>query len=294
MCFGDFALCYRESYNQQGFEDRRWPGRELQAQLVPLSLATGQGKVLKLSPLQLTPGSVPNAPLCAAAGEDFVDIPEDFFGVGGEEDITIQTVTWPDVELPLPRNITEGEARGNVILTAKPFFGASTTVSEPEEPFTFVPETGATGVPEAENETGESTGPWDSIPSSSTTFTSEDLVVQVTVAPGAAGVPGQPSLPGGKCLPLAGDWGGVLGEDLCLCHACKGRRGWRTEALCLRTVLRLLCASAEWSHLELAALDVEEGLKTPAFQPTLSQSGPMAQASLPLCLSVRPWTQTGF
>ncbi|XP_060035380.1 aggrecan core protein isoform X2 [Erinaceus europaeus] len=130
-------------------------------------------------------------------GEDFVDIPEDFFGVGGEEDITIQTVTWPDVELPLPRNITEGEARGNVILTAKPFFGASTTVSEPEEPFTFVPETGATGVPEAENETGESTGPWDSIPSSSTTFTSEDLVVQVTVAPGAAGVPGQPSLPGG-------------------------------------------------------------------------------------------------
>ena len=59
-----------------------------------------------------------------------MDIPESFFGVGGEEDITIQTVTWPDVELPLPRNITEGEARGSVFLTAKPDFEVSPTARQ--------------------------------------------------------------------------------------------------------------------------------------------------------------------
>uniref|UniRef100_I3NEB2 Aggrecan core protein n=1 Tax=Ictidomys tridecemlineatus TaxID=43179 RepID=I3NEB2_ICTTR len=130
-------------------------------------------------------------------GEDFVDIPENFFGVGGEEDITIRTVTWPDVELPLPQNITEGEARGNVILTVKPILNVSPTVLEPEEPFTFVPDVGATAFPETENGTGEATRPWDfpeeatSGLGSVTAFTSEDLVVQVTV------VPGQPRLPGG-------------------------------------------------------------------------------------------------
>ncbi|XP_072593398.1 aggrecan core protein isoform X2 [Vulpes vulpes] len=145
-------------------------------------------------------------------GEDFVDIPENFFGVGGEEDITIQTVTWPDVELPLPRNITEGEARGNVILTVKPIFDLSPTAPEPEEPFTFVPEpekpftfatdVGVTAFPEAENRTGEATRPW-GVPEESTpgpaftAFTSEDHVVQVTAVPGATEVPGQPRLPGG-------------------------------------------------------------------------------------------------
>ncbi|KAM4831610.1 aggrecan core protein isoform 3-T3 [Urocitellus parryii] len=136
-------------------------------------------------------------------GEDFVDIPENFFGVGGEEDITVRTVTWPDVELPLPQNITEGEARGNVILTVKPILDVSPTVLEPEEPFTFVPDVGATAFPETENGTGEATRPWD-FPEESTSglgsvtaFTSEDLVVQVTVAPGEAEVPGQPRLPGG-------------------------------------------------------------------------------------------------
>uniref|UniRef100_F7FLU4 Uncharacterized protein n=1 Tax=Callithrix jacchus TaxID=9483 RepID=F7FLU4_CALJA len=127
-------------------------------------------------------------------GEDFVDIPENFFGVGGEEDITIQTVTWPDVELPLPRNITEGEARGNVILTAKPIFDVSPSPLEPEEPFTFAPEIGATAFPEIENETAEASRPW-AFPTPglgpATAFTSEDLVVQVTA------VPGQPHLPGG-------------------------------------------------------------------------------------------------
>lgn len=130
--------------------------------------------------------------------------------MGGEEDITIQTVTWPDVELPLPRNITEGEARGNVILTAKPDFEVSPTSPEPEEPFTFVPEVRATAFPAVENRTGEATRPW-AFPGASTpgleaptAFTSEDLVVQVTLAPGAAEVPGQPRLPGGKCLPLRG------------------------------------------------------------------------------------------
>ncbi|XP_035869045.1 aggrecan core protein isoform X1 [Phyllostomus discolor] len=132
-------------------------------------------------------------------GEDFGDIPENFFGVGGEEDITIQTVTWPDVELPLPRNVTEGEARGNVILTVRPVFG-SPTAPEPEEPFTLGPDQEATAFPEAESGTGEATGPWAS-PEESTPslgpFTGEDLVVQVTAAPGEAEVPGRPRLPGG-------------------------------------------------------------------------------------------------
>lgn len=149
-----------------------------------------------------------------------MDIPENFFGVGGEEDITIQTVTWPDVELPLPGNVTEGEARGNVILTVRPVFGVSPTVPEPEEPFTFAPEPeepftfapvgGATAFPEAENRTGEITRPW-GVPATPgpafTAFTSEDHVVQVTAAPGAAEVSGRPRLPGGKCPPSGGCMG---------------------------------------------------------------------------------------
>ncbi|ELK18255.1 Aggrecan core protein [Pteropus alecto] len=136
-------------------------------------------------------------------GEDFVDIPENFFGVGGEEDITVQTVTWPDVELPLSRNVTEGEAQGNVILTMKPIFPGSPTALEPEEPFTSAPDVEATAIPEAESGTEEATGPWafpeESTPGlgPATAFTSEDHVVQVTAAPGAAEVPGRPRLPGG-------------------------------------------------------------------------------------------------
>lgn len=149
-------------------------------------------------------------------GEDFVDIPENFFGVGGEDDITIQTVTWPDLELPLPRNITEGEARGNVILTAKPIFDLSPTSSEPEEALTLVPDVGITAFPEAEERTEGATRPWgfpgETTPGlgSATAFTSEDLVVQVTIAPGAAEVPGQPRLPGGKYTP------GEQAGQLCL------------------------------------------------------------------------------
>uniref|UniRef100_A0A9L0KGR6 Aggrecan core protein n=1 Tax=Equus asinus TaxID=9793 RepID=A0A9L0KGR6_EQUAS len=102
--------------------------------------------------------------------------------------------------MPLPQNITEGEARGNVILTVKPIFGVSPTILEPGEPFTSVPGVGTTAFPEAENETGAATRPW-GVPEESTpglgpitAFTSEDLVVQVTTAPE---VPGQPRLPGG-------------------------------------------------------------------------------------------------
>ncbi|XP_057612138.1 aggrecan core protein [Chionomys nivalis] len=136
-------------------------------------------------------------------GEDFVDIPENFFGVGGEDDITIQTVTWPDLELPLPRNITEGEARGTVILTAKPIFDVPPTISEPEEALTLVPDVRATAFPGAGERTEEASRPWgfpeETTPGlgSATAFTSEDLVVQVTLAPDAAEVPGQPRLPGG-------------------------------------------------------------------------------------------------
>ncbi|XP_041509354.1 aggrecan core protein [Microtus oregoni] len=136
-------------------------------------------------------------------GEDFVDIPENFFGVGGEDDITIQTVTWPDLELPLPRNITEGEARGTVILTVKPIFDVPPTISEPEEALTLVPDVRATAFPGVGERTEEASRPWgfpeETTPGlgSGTAFTSEDLVVQVTLAPGAAEVPGQPRLPGG-------------------------------------------------------------------------------------------------
>ncbi|KAM6180838.1 aggrecan core protein isoform 2-T2 [Erethizon dorsatum] len=131
-------------------------------------------------------------------GEDFMDIPENFFSVSGEEDITIQTVTWPDMELPLPQNITEGEARGNVILTVKPVFEVSPTDLELGKPFTFAPDMEVTAFPEAENGTEEVTRPW-GFPEESrpTAFTSKDLVMPVTIAPGAAEVPGQPHLPGG-------------------------------------------------------------------------------------------------
>lgn len=133
--------------------------------------------------------------------------------MGGEDDITIQTVTWPDLELPLPRNITEGEVRGNVILTAKPIFDLSPTISEPEEALTVIPDVRATAFPEAEERTEGVTRPW-GFPEestrgldSATAFTSEDLVVQVTLGPGAAEVPGQPHLPGGKYTP-----GGQAGQ----------------------------------------------------------------------------------
>ncbi|KAM4826127.1 aggrecan core protein [Thomomys bottae] len=116
-------------------------------------------------------------------GEDFTDIPENFFHVGGEEEITVQTVTWPDLELPLPGNATAGEARGNVILTARPFFDVPPTAPEPQAPFPLTPEaTRPWGLPE---ESPGGLGP-------ATAFTSDDLVVQVTSSPGRAGLPGQP------------------------------------------------------------------------------------------------------
>ncbi|XP_058522604.1 aggrecan core protein isoform X1 [Ochotona princeps] len=120
-------------------------------------------------------------------GEDFVDIPENFFGVGGEEDITVQTVTWPDMELLLPQNITEGEARGSAILTAKPELDTSPKAPEPEEPLILVPHTGTSAFPNAETRTE----------GAAVAFTSKDLVVQVTAAPGVTVVPGLPRSPGG-------------------------------------------------------------------------------------------------
>ena len=181
-----------------------------------------------------------------------MDIPENFFGVGGEEAITIQTVTWPDMELPLPRNITEGEARGSVILTAKPDFEVSPTAPETEEPFTFVPEVRATAFPEVENRTGEATRPW-AFPSESTpglgaptAFTSEDLVVQVTLAPGVAEVPGQPRLPGGKCPPLKGLHPGLgkglgLGSSECGAGSAQSLSHVRLLATPQTVPARLLC-----------------------------------------------------
>lgn len=126
-----------------------------------------------------------------------MDIPENFFGVGGEEDITVQTVTWPDMELLLPQNVTEGEARGSAILTAKPELDTSPKAPETEEPLTLVPYTGASAFPSAENRTE----------GAATAFTSEDLVVQVTAAPSVTVVPGQPRSPGGKSFHWGCPWG---------------------------------------------------------------------------------------
>lgn len=149
---------------------------------------------------------------------------------------TVQTVTQTEVELPLPRNATEEEARGS-IATLEPI-EVTPTATELYEGFTVLPDRFATGVtvetaaPEEENVTmgGVTTG-W-AVPEEVTTiglstaittetaevssveeiigvtasprlestsaFTVEDQLVQVTAVPGVGLLPEQPISPTGK------------------------------------------------------------------------------------------------
>ncbi|NXQ94256.1 PGCA protein, partial [Sagittarius serpentarius] len=148
---------------------------------------------------------------------------------------TVQTVTQTEVELPLPRNATEEEARGS-IATLEPIEITPTT-AELYEGFTVLPDLFATSVtvetaaPEEENVTrGDVTGVW-AVPEEVTTialgtaittetaevssveevmavtatpglesasaFTVEDQLVRVTAAPGAGLLPEQPISPTG-------------------------------------------------------------------------------------------------
>uniref|UniRef100_A0A8C8AKQ9 Aggrecan core protein n=1 Tax=Otus sunia TaxID=257818 RepID=A0A8C8AKQ9_9STRI len=148
---------------------------------------------------------------------------------------TVQTVTQTEVELPLPRNATEEEARGS-IATLEPI-EITPTATELYEGFTVLPDLFATGVtvetatPEEENVTrGDVTGVW-AVPEevttialgtaittempevssveevvgvtatpgleSASTFTVEDQLVRVTAAPGVGLLPEQPISPTG-------------------------------------------------------------------------------------------------
>ncbi|NWS55713.1 PGCA protein, partial [Chunga burmeisteri] len=156
---------------------------------------------------------------------------------GGElgSAFTVQTVTQTEMELPLPRNATEEEARGS-IATLEPI-EITPTATEMYEGFTVLPDLFATGVtvetatPEEENVTsGDVTGVW-AVPEELTTialgtvlttemaevssvehvvmvtatsglesasaFTVEDQLAQVTAVPGLGLLPEQPVSPTG-------------------------------------------------------------------------------------------------
>uniref|UniRef100_A0A7M4FKZ9 Aggrecan n=1 Tax=Crocodylus porosus TaxID=8502 RepID=A0A7M4FKZ9_CROPO len=121
---------------------------------------------------------------------------------------TIQTVTRTEVELPLPHNVTEEEARGS-IATLGPI-DITPTASELYEGFTVTPGLFATGITaetaftEAENMTEEEATPvWAlgvTTPpelESASAFTMEEQIVQVTAAPDIALIPEQPISPTG-------------------------------------------------------------------------------------------------
>lgn len=173
-------------------------------------------------------------------GEDFEGlVPENFTDeTAGElgSAFTIQTVTRTEVELPLPYNVTEEEARGS-IATLGPI-DITPTASELYEGFTVTPGLFATGITaetaftEAENVTEEEATPVWAIPEEVTTwaletfytseapevssveealgvtatpelesasaFTVEEQIVQVTAAPDIALIPEQPISPTGK------------------------------------------------------------------------------------------------
>ncbi|XP_021263159.1 aggrecan core protein isoform X1 [Numida meleagris] len=173
------------------------------------------------------------------SGDDFETlIPGQFTDEVGAElgsAFTIQTVTQTEVELPLPRNATEEEARGS-IATLEPM-EITATATELYEAFTVLPDLFTTSVtvetpsPGEENVTREEvTGVW-AVPEEVTTsvsvtavttgmaevssveeaigvtatpglesaspFTVEDHLVQVTAAPDVALLPRQPISPTG-------------------------------------------------------------------------------------------------
>ncbi|NXK55668.1 PGCA protein, partial [Chauna torquata] len=173
------------------------------------------------------------------SGDDFEAlVPGQFTDETGSElgsAFTVQTVTQTEVELPLPRNATEEEARGS-IATLEPM-EITPAATELYEGFTVLPDLFATGLtvetasPGEENVTREEvTGVW-AVPEEVTTavsgtavttetaevssveeavgvtatpglasasaFTVEDHLVQVTAAPDVALLPRQPISPTG-------------------------------------------------------------------------------------------------
>ncbi|KGL72693.1 Aggrecan core protein [Tinamus guttatus] len=173
------------------------------------------------------------------SGDDFEAlVPVQFTDETGSElgsAFTIQTVTQTEVELPLPHNVTQEEARGS-IATLEPI-EITATATELYEGFTVVPELFPTGVtvetafPEEENVTGEEVTQVWTMPEVVTTsvsgtafttgtaemssveeafgvtatpglesaspFTVEDQIVRVTASPDGALLPEQPISPTG-------------------------------------------------------------------------------------------------
>ncbi|NXD61540.1 PGCA protein, partial [Eolophus roseicapillus] len=176
--------------------------------------------------------------ICYSGDDVETLVPGQFIDETGSElgsAFTVQTVTRTEVELSLPRNATEEEARGS-IATLEPM-DITPTATELYEGFTVLPDLFATGVtvetvaPEEENVTrGDVTGVW-AVPEGVTTitigtaitseeaevstveealgvtttpglepasvFTVEDQLVQVTAAPGVGLLPEQPLSPMG-------------------------------------------------------------------------------------------------
>ncbi|NXK73796.1 PGCA protein, partial [Amazona guildingii] len=176
--------------------------------------------------------------ICYSGDDVETLVPGQFIDETGSElgsAFTVQTVTRTEVELSLPRNATEEEARGS-IATLEPM-DITPTATELYEGFTVLPDLFATGVtvetavPEEENVTREDvTGVW-AVPEGVTTitlgtaitteaaevstveealgvtatpglepasvFTAEDQLVQVTAAPGVGLLPEQPISPTG-------------------------------------------------------------------------------------------------
>ncbi|NXT87267.1 PGCA protein, partial [Anhinga rufa] len=176
--------------------------------------------------------------ICYSGDDVEILVPGQFIDETGSElgsAFTVQTVTQTEVELPLPRNATEEEARGS-IATLEPI-EITPTATELYEGFTVLPDLFATGVtvetaaPEEENVTREDvTGVW-AVPEEVTTialgtaitteiaevssveeamgvtatpglettsvFTVEDQLVRVTAAPDVGLLPEQPISPTG-------------------------------------------------------------------------------------------------
>ncbi|NXW91664.1 PGCA protein, partial [Alopecoenas beccarii] len=176
--------------------------------------------------------------ICYSGDDVEALVPGQFIDERGSElgsAFTIQTVTQTEVELSLPRNATEEEARGS-IATLEPI-EITPTATELYEGFTVLPDLFATGVtvetaaPEEENVTrGDVTGVWvapeevttvtlgtlittqtaemssveevmgvTATPEleSASVFTVEDQLVRVTAAPGVGLLPEQPISPTG-------------------------------------------------------------------------------------------------
>ncbi|XP_074011891.1 aggrecan core protein isoform X2 [Numenius arquata] len=176
--------------------------------------------------------------ICYSGDDIETLVPGQFIDETGSElgsAFTVQTVTQTEVELPLPRNATEEEARGS-IATLEPI-EITPTATELYEGFTVLPDIFATGAtvetagPGEENMTrGDVTG-MGTVPEEVTTialgtaittemaevtsveevvgvtatpglesasaFTVEDQLVQVTAAPGVGLLPEQPISPTG-------------------------------------------------------------------------------------------------